>query len=175
MATTNEEYLYVHNHEELQRTVQSLVQRGGVVQDQRDDEVVLYIKKKMNVVVLIVGLLLCLVPGLAYLIWYLTADQNQLMHVKIGAAPNLGGYHPEDEFDAPVTGSSVASGSPSSGAPSAGSSPVPPPAAIPAQDSSSQIPTMPSSDPATAPVADPVQSTPQPAPPPPSTAPPESF
>jgi len=27
-----------------------------------------------------------------YLIWYMTADQNQLMHVKIGKAPNIGAY-----------------------------------------------------------------------------------
>lgn len=163
VAKTNEEYLYVHNQEELQRTVQSLVQRGGVVQDQRDDEVVLYIKKKMNIFVLIVGLILCLVPGVVYLIWYLTADQNQLMHVKIGQAPNIGGYHPKDEFEKADPGGS----GPGSGA-------VAPQAGLPSQDAATQIPTMPVSDPATSPQP-PQASTPPPASPPPSTGPAETF
>lgn len=158
MASTNEETIYVHNHDELQRTVQNLVTRGGVVQDQTDDEVTLYIKKKMNIVVLVVGLILCLVPGLAYLIWYLTADQNQLMHVKIGKAPNIGGYHPVDEFDKD-TGAGGATPT---------DSPVPPPAGLPSQDTASQIPTMPS------PATDPLPATP-PNTPPPSNEPPESF
>jgi hypothetical protein len=154
MAGTNEETIYVHNHDELQQTVQNLVTRGGVVQNQTDDEVTLYIKKKMNVFVLVVGLLLCLVPGLAYLIWYLTADQNQLVHVRIGKAPNIGGYHPVDETPSAATGAASNPG-------------APPPAGLPPQSPSSGIPTMPATDP--------MPATPPPAPPPPSTAPPEAF
>jgi hypothetical protein len=142
MATTNEETMYVHNHEELQRTVQNLVQRGGVVQDQSDTEVTLFIKKKMNVVVLIVGLILCVVPGLAYLIWYMTADQSQLMHVKIGKAPNIGGYHPVDETDQSAAAPATAATPPG----------APPPAPLPASDPASQIPTMPTApEPTTSP------------------------
>jgi hypothetical protein len=148
MATTNEETIYVHNHDELQSTVQNLVTRGGIVQNQTDDEVTLFIKKKMNVVVLVVGLILCLVPGLAYLIWYMTADQNQLMHVKIGKAPNIGGYHPVDETD----GTAAAPKTEADPAPA-----PPPPAGLPPTDPASQIPTMP-----TPPTADPIAPPPLP-------------
>jgi hypothetical protein len=143
MATTNEETIYVHNHDELQSTVQNLVARGGVVQSQTDTEVTLYIKKKMNVVVLVIGLILCIVPGLAYLIWYLTADQNQLVHVSIGKAPNIGGYHPVDETDQSAT------------APATPTTPAgaPPAAPLPPSDPSTQIPTLP---PAPPPAADPL-------------------
>lgn len=149
--------MYVHNREELDQKVRYLVERGGVVQDQREDEVVVYVKKKMNIVVLVVGLILCLVPGLAYLIWYTTADQNQVMHVKIGRAPNLGGYHPKEEYDTATGSGGAAAGS------------APPPAGLPPQDAASQIPTMPN------PQTDAMPASPPPAPPPPSTGPPESF
>src|SRR5829696_7721534 len=86
---TNIETMWVSDPEQLQRTVQNLVTRGGVVQAQSDTEVTLYIKKKMNIVVLIVGLVLCLVPGLAYLIWYTTADQNQQVTVKVGSPDSI--------------------------------------------------------------------------------------
>jgi hypothetical protein len=148
MASTNEETIYVHNHDELQTTVQNLVARGGIVQNQTDDEVTLYIKKKMNVVVLVIGLILCLVPGLVYLIWYLTADQNQLMHVKIGKAPNIGGYHPVDETDK-STAANATSGDQTPAAPAG----APPAAPLPPSDPASQIPTMP---PAPEPVPDPL-------------------
>ena len=52
---TNIETMWVGDSEQLQRTVQNLVARGGVVQGQSDTEVSLYIKKKINIVVLIVG------------------------------------------------------------------------------------------------------------------------
>lgn len=164
VAKTNEEYMYVHNREELDQKVRYLVERGGIVQDQRDDEVIVFVKKKMNVVVLVVGLILCLVPGIAYLIWYLTADQNQLMHVKIGRAPNIGGYHPKEEYD-------------TSGGASANAGP--PPAGLPAQDGATQIPTMPQPSTDAAPVTPPSTatppSTPPQAPPPAGNGAPESF
>ena len=40
------------------------------------------------VVVLVVGLILCLVPGIVYLIWYSTADQNQQITVQVNDAKN---------------------------------------------------------------------------------------
>jgi hypothetical protein len=86
---TNIETMWVGDPEQLQRTVQNLVTRGGVVQGQSDTEVSLSIKKKINVPVLVVGLILCLVPGLAYLIWYLTADQNQQVTVKVGTPDTI--------------------------------------------------------------------------------------
>jgi hypothetical protein len=156
---TNEEFLYVHNREELQSTVQRLVtDRGGVVQNQSDDEVVVYVKTKMNIVVLVVGLLLCLVPGLAYLIWYLTADQNQLIHVKVGAPSNIGGYHPVNEYEV-KTGADGPQPGPS------GSTPPSSAGSLPPQSTSDQVPTMPGT-----PDATPITPT-TPGTPPPSTDP----
>jgi len=86
---TNIETMWVGDPEQLQRTVQNLVSRGGVVQAQSDTEVSLYLEKKINVPVLVVGLILCLVPGLAYLAWYLTADQNQQTTVKVGSPTTI--------------------------------------------------------------------------------------
>jgi hypothetical protein len=143
MPKTNEEFLYVHNREELQSTVQRLVSdRGGVVQNQAEDEVVVYVKTKMNVVVLVVGLILCLVPGLAYLIWYMTADQNQLIHVKVGAPSNIGGYHPVNEYEVKTgaDGPQGASDAPASPPPAAG---------LPSQSQADQLPTMPTTPDAT--------------------------
>ncbi|MEZ5142526.1 MAG: hypothetical protein R2726_08425 [Acidimicrobiales bacterium] len=127
MATLAET-IWVNNHAELESTVQRLVAQGGVVQNQTEDSVDLYLKKKMNVVVLVVGLILCLVPGLAYLIWYSTADQNQAITVKVGSAPTLGGYHPERDEDTSApppgdTGTAPGALPGSTGAPAA---PIPP-------------------------------------------------
>lgn len=86
---TNVETMWVSSPDQLNATVQTLIGQGGQVQAQTEEEVVVYLKKKMNVVVLVVGLLLCLVPGLAYLLWYSTADQNQQITVKIGSPANI--------------------------------------------------------------------------------------
>lgn len=86
---TNIETMWVSDLDNLQRTVATLTAQGGVVQGQSDTEVTVFLKKKMNVIVLIVGLVLCLVPGLAYLIWYSTADQNQQITVKVGSPTNI--------------------------------------------------------------------------------------
>ena len=86
---TNIETMWVTDQDNLQRTVQTLVAQGGVVQGQADTEVTVFLKKKMNIVVLIVGLVLCIVPGLAYLIWYATADQSQQITVKVGSPTNI--------------------------------------------------------------------------------------
>ncbi len=90
---TNIETMWVGDQAQLQATVQTLVSQGGVVQGQADGEVQLYLKKKMNVVVLVVGLILCLVPGLAYLIWYSTSDQNQQITVKVGSPASIHTQH----------------------------------------------------------------------------------
>jgi hypothetical protein len=93
MASTNVETMWVSSADQLNATVTTLVAQGGVVQNQAEGEVQVYLKKKMNVVVLVVGLILCLVPGLAYLIWYSTADQNQQITVKIGQPTSINTQH----------------------------------------------------------------------------------
>jgi hypothetical protein len=90
---TNIETMWVSDQAQMQATVQTLVGQGGVVQAQYDTEVQVYLKKKMNIAVLIVGLVLCVIPGLAYLIWYSTSDQNQQITVKIGSPANIKTEH----------------------------------------------------------------------------------
>jgi hypothetical protein len=90
---TNVETMWVTSQEQLDATVQTLLAQGGQVQGQGDGEVQVYLKKKMNVIVLVVGLLLCLVPGLVYLLWYSTADQNQQITVKIGGPTSIHTEH----------------------------------------------------------------------------------
>src|SRR4051812_26792936 len=103
---TNVETMWVTSQDQLNATVQTLLSQGGVVQNQAEGEVVVYLKKKMNMVVLIVGLILCLVPGLAYLIWYSTADQNQQITVKIGSPANIHTEH-QHWYDQPAQDGAV--------------------------------------------------------------------
>jgi hypothetical protein len=90
---TNVETMWVSDQAQLQATVQTLVSQGGVVQGQSETDVQVYLKKKLNIVVVIVGLILCLVPGIAYLIWYSTADQNQQISVRIGQPGSINTTH----------------------------------------------------------------------------------
>jgi hypothetical protein len=97
----------------MQATVQTLVGQGGVVQHQDEQQTIVYLKKKMNIAVLVIGLILCLVPGLVYLIWYTTADQNQQITVQVGQPPQIrteaAGQHThwydQDAVDGAVPGS----------------------------------------------------------------------
>lgn len=131
----NIETMWVSDTTQLQSTVQSLVAQGGVVQGQGETEVQVYLKKKLNIVVVIVGLLLCLVPGIAYLIWYSTADQNQQITVKIGSPASIHTQHQhwydEDAIDgaSPGTVPPAAEAPPVTGAPPA--APIPPAATPP--------------------------------------------
>jgi hypothetical protein len=103
---TNVETMWVGDSDQLEATVQTLMAQGGVVQNLTDTEITLYLKKKINVVVLVVGLILCLVPGLAYLVWYTTSDQNQLITVKIGSPPTI--RTDQDHWYEPAVGGSTA-------------------------------------------------------------------
>lgn len=87
--STLRETIWVHDRGELDNTVRNLVERGGQVQYQADDSVTLFLEKKMNVAVLIIGLVLCIIPGLVYLAWYTWGDQSQEITVRIGQPPNL--------------------------------------------------------------------------------------
>jgi hypothetical protein len=141
---TNIETMYVADQPQLQATVQRLVSQGGVVQGQTDDSVQVYVKRKLNIVVLVVGLILCLVPGLAYLIWYLTADQNQQITVQIGQPGSINTNHDHwyqsEAVDGAVPGSvpppvEAAPAAPGAVTPPAATAPLPPapppPAAAP--------------------------------------------
>jgi hypothetical protein len=87
------ETMWVADEEQMHATVQTLVAQGAKVQRREPAEIQLFLKKQLNPWVLIGGLVLCIVPGLAYLIWYLTADLSQDITVKIGIPPNVRTQH----------------------------------------------------------------------------------
>lgn len=156
---TNIETMWVGDAEQLQRTVQNLVARGGVVQGQTDAEVSLFIKKKINVPVLVVGLVLCLVPGLAYLAWYLTADQNQQVTVKVGSPDTIRTDH-QHWYDS--DGTPRPTDAATEGAAPAAAAPAPTePAGLGIADPLTEIPPLPTATPDAAPAVPP----PPPAPP----------
>lgn len=158
---TSIETMWVGDPDQLQRTVQNLVSRGGVVQAQSDTEVSLFIKKKLNVPVLVVGLVLCLVPGLAYLAWYLTADQNQQMTVKVGSPDSIRTDHQhwyDSDGTPPATDATAPPIAPADPAPTVPSEP----AGLGVADPLAAIPPMPT------PTADPVSAVPPPPPAPPA-------
>lgn len=125
MATLSET-IWVHDKAELDNTVRNLIARGGQVQTSSDVAVTLFLKKKMNVAVLVVGLLLCLVPGIVYAIWYSTADQSQEITVQIGTPANLATGGKTHWYDESGGNGSAA---PGTAAPAAPAAPPTPPVA----------------------------------------------
>lgn len=96
------ETVWVNTFDEFRVTIDRYLAEGGVVREQEPGATTVFVNKKINVPVLVVGLLLCLVPGLAYLAWYVFADKDQLVTVRMGKPDNIGGYQPEVELHPPV-------------------------------------------------------------------------
>jgi hypothetical protein len=90
---TSVETMWVADEAQLHATVQSLLARGGMVQAQNPAAVTVYLPKKLNMAVLVLGLLLCIVPGLVYLLWYAAADTDQQITVYIGRPPQIRTEH----------------------------------------------------------------------------------
>jgi hypothetical protein len=100
------ETMWVADEEQLQATVQRLVAQGGKVQAHAPGEVQLHVDKKLSVPVLVGGLVLCLVPGLVYWIWYAAADRSRQVTVKVGTPPTVRRQHqlwPDGADEAPPT------------------------------------------------------------------------
>lgn len=151
---TLSESIFVHDKEELDRTVQNLMARGGQVQAQTDSSVTLLIKKKLSVAVLaifggvpivlalllwavthrkLVGLIvfiLLALPVAAYLIWFST-DSSQSMTVQIGKPETLGNlpahhWYDEQAADGASPGTVPLGGAASAAAPNQPQAPAPP-------------------------------------------------
>src|SRR3954467_5237697 len=101
---TNVETMWVADEDQLLATVQTLVNQHATVRHRAPGEVQLFLKKRISVPVLIGGLLLCPLPGLVYLAWYLSADQDQEITVKVGTPPTVRTHHQlwPDDPDAPA-------------------------------------------------------------------------
>ncbi|MCB1005192.1 MAG: hypothetical protein KDB35_13495 [Acidimicrobiales bacterium] len=95
--STLQQTVWVNSFDEFRATIDRYISEGGVVQEQEPGATTLFVEKKLNVVVLVVGLVLCLLPGLAYLGWYLWADKDQVVTVRMGKPDNIGGYQPGGE------------------------------------------------------------------------------
>jgi hypothetical protein len=85
--------MWVADEAQLHATVQSLLTQGGVVQAQGPGAVTVFVPKKLNVGVLILGLVLCVVPGLVYLLWHSVSDTDQQITVTVGRPPQIRTEH----------------------------------------------------------------------------------
>lgn len=84
--------LQVHSAQELESAVTNYVALGFVVSNRTPDSVVMYKRKEFNVVWAIVGLVLCLLPLLIYLIVY-AVERDQMVEIRLasaGAAAQVG-------------------------------------------------------------------------------------
>jgi hypothetical protein len=150
---TNVETMWVTSQEQLDATVQTLLAQGGQVQGQGDGEVHVYLKKKLNVLVLVVGLILCLVPGLVYLLWYTTSDQNQQITVKIGSPSSIHTQHEHWYDQQAVDGASPGTvAPPEPAAPATDLASAAPNPALGTTPPASVPPAMPTETPAAAPI-----------------------
>jgi hypothetical protein len=85
-ATTS--MVQVHSAQELESAVTNYVALGFAVSNRTPDSVVMYKRKEFNVVWAIVGLVLCLLPLLIYLVVY-AVERDQMVEIRL-AGPDSG-------------------------------------------------------------------------------------
>lgn len=98
--------MWVADEAQLEATVGTLVAQGGHVEARSPGEARLFVKKKLSVPVLVGGLVVFVLPGLVYLVWYLAADQSRHVTVRVGTAPAVRANHqlwPDDPEQAAPT------------------------------------------------------------------------
>jgi hypothetical protein len=82
-ATTS--IVQVHSAQEIESAVMNYVALGFVVSNRTPDSVVMYKRKEFNVVWAIVGLVLCLLPLLVYLVVY-AVERDQMVEIRLAGA-----------------------------------------------------------------------------------------
>ncbi|MGH2959813.1 MAG: hypothetical protein ACRDKE_09425 [Solirubrobacterales bacterium] len=79
------------NEAALDATISSYIVQGYVVQNRGADFVVMFKKKEFSVLWAVVGLILCLIPLIIYLIVY-AAESDKMVEIRVEAmAPSAGG------------------------------------------------------------------------------------
>jgi len=106
MQTTN--MVRVSSEEELARTVSIYVSQGFAVLAHSATSATLIKRKEINIVLLVVGLLLCTLPGLIYLAYYGLVEKDRLLEIRLvpiaGAPPAPAPSAPEQAKPGPGTG-----------------------------------------------------------------------
>src|SRR6478672_11750867 len=75
----------VHDRGALDSAITSYIAQGFTVQNRGEDFAVLFKKKEFSVLWAVVGLVLCLLPLLIYLIVYAT-QKDELVEIRVGAS-----------------------------------------------------------------------------------------
>jgi hypothetical protein len=76
------EYRVVHNHEQLNQAINGLVGMGYRLANQTPTETTMVKRKQFSMLWLIVGLALCIIPLLIYLIVY-AAEQDSMIIIRL--------------------------------------------------------------------------------------------
>ncbi|MCW2994764.1 MAG: hypothetical protein JWQ18_2259, partial [Conexibacter sp.] len=87
-ATTS--VVQVGSAQELESAITNYVALGFVVSNRTPGSVVMFKRKEFNVVWAIVGLVLCLLPLLIYLIVY-AVEKDQMVEIRVGGGGATGG------------------------------------------------------------------------------------
>lgn len=85
----------VPNEAALDATISSYIVQGYIVQNRGADFVVMFKKKEFSVLWAVVGLLLCLLPLIIYLIVY-AAESDKMVEIRIQAMAPAGIQYSED-------------------------------------------------------------------------------
>ena len=84
MANTMQ--LQVYSPQQLDQTINGYIARGFIVMNRTAESVTLFKQKQFSILWLVIGLILCVVPLLVYLIVYAT-QQDQMVIVYLLQAP----------------------------------------------------------------------------------------
>jgi hypothetical protein len=98
-ATTS--MVQVSSQQELESAVASYIAQGFVVSNRTPDSVLMFKKKEFSVIWAVVGLVLCALPLLIYLIVYAT-QSDHMVEIRLGAggeAAQLGSAEPQMSDD----------------------------------------------------------------------------
>src|SRR6266704_87865 len=95
----NVRYIDVTEPEQMQLEITRLVAAGFTVANQSDRSVTLVKRKQFSIPMLIIGLLLCVVPLLIYLIVY-ASQSDQIVEIRLIDKPKMTPYRASDHIAA---------------------------------------------------------------------------
>lgn len=100
----NVSYINVTNPEQMQMEITRLVSAGFMVANQNNRSVTLVKRKQFSVPMLVIGLVLCLLPMIIYLIVY-ACQSDQIVEIRLIDRPQQQAYRASDHV--PIAGDPV--------------------------------------------------------------------
>jgi hypothetical protein len=88
MAATRQ--VSVGSQEQMDQAVSGYIAQGFVVMNRAPAAVTMFKKKEFSILWLVIGLLLCVVPLLVYLVVY-ALQQDQMVEIRVAAGPVIAG------------------------------------------------------------------------------------